>query len=65
MKRKNFIVGTSSKVKPSADMSFLSLTCGNSLCGAVDLPEGAEAEQENRECGGAPDGGDLSCADGF
>ncbi|MET3176796.1 UNVERIFIED_ORG: hypothetical protein ABIB52_004674 [Arthrobacter sp. UYCu721] len=35
IKRKNFIAGTSSRVKPYADISFLSFlalrTCGNSL----------------------------------
>ncbi|MET3722064.1 hypothetical protein ABIB27_003940 [Arthrobacter sp. UYEF21] len=63
MKRKNFIVGSSSKVKPSAATSSSLCTRGNSLCGAVDLPEDAEAEQEDRESEGAPDGGGLGCAD--
>lgn len=49
MKRMNFIVGTSSKVKPSADISFLFVHAGTACCGADDLPEDAEAEQEDRE----------------
>ncbi|MET4097727.1 hypothetical protein ABIB51_004685 [Arthrobacter sp. UYCu712] len=66
MKPKNYIAGTSAKVKPSADISFLFFVHAETAsCGAVDLPEDAEATQEDRESEGAPDCTGRSCAGAF